>query len=369
MQDVRPEIERITGAKTTLGDYLRAKGVTVDASARIDVLAGQLADIASLTLTGITITTPPAKTAYNAGETFDPAGMVVTANFSNGAALAVTNYSVPTGALEAGITSITVSLAFGSETKTATQAVTVQEKKTMTYSGDHTSKTITSGGVEYTLYTITGSGTLTVEGEFADTSIWLCGGGANGQKGSTTYGYGGGGGYAASHTGKIEQGTYTVTIGAAAGTTSFGSLATAKGASGKNGGTGGGNYGKGDGIAKYPFADTANFKCHCAGGGGGESEQYVTGSGSKVSTGGKGGTNGGDGGVTGSGTTGGDYGGGQGGDAYITYDEAYVWGGESATFYGSGGGGGGYAKSGGSTTDKGIGGAGYQGVVYIRIPA
>ena len=53
----------------------------------------------------------------------------------------------------------------------------------------------------------------------------------------------------------------------------------------------------------------------------------------------------------------------------LTYDEAYAWGGESATFYGSGGGGGGYAKSGGSTTDKGIGGAGYQGVVYIRVPA
>ena len=171
-----------TEQKPTLGDYLRAKGVTVDASARIDVLAGQLADIASLTLTAITITTPPAKTAYNAGETFDPAGMIATANFSNGAALAVTNYSVPTGALEAGVTSITVSLAFGDETKTATQTITVQEKKSMSYSGMHTTKSITSGGVEYTLYTITGSGMLTVEGEFADTAIWLCGGGANGGK-------------------------------------------------------------------------------------------------------------------------------------------------------------------------------------------
>ena len=317
----------------------------------------------------VEITTPPTKTTYNIDEAFDPAGMVVSLVFADGTRIATNAYTVSPATLTLETTAVTLTVSFGGGTKTVSQAVTVQEKKTMTYSGDHTSKTITSGGVEYTLYTITGSGTLTVEGEFADTSIWLCGGGANGQKGSTSYGYGGGGGYAASHTGKIEQGTYTVTIGAAAGTTSFGSLATAKGASGKNGGTGGGNYGKGDGIAKYPFADTANFKCHCAGGGGGESKQYATGGSATTRTGGIGGTNGGDGGDTGSGTAGGDYGGGQGGDAYVTYDEAYAWGGESATFYGSGGGGGGYAKSGGSTTDKGIGGAGYQGVVYIRVPA
>lgn len=38
-------------------------------------------------LTGIAITTPPTKTAYKVGETFDPAGMVVTATYSNGATL------------------------------------------------------------------------------------------------------------------------------------------------------------------------------------------------------------------------------------------------------------------------------------------
>ena len=242
-------------------------------------------------------------------------------------------------------------------------------KATIAYTGTHTTQTITSGGKKYMLYTLTGSGTLTIKGTSKDTSIWLCGGGAAGKKASTIYGVGGGGGYAASYSGKVTNGVYAIAIGAASGTTSFGSLVTAKGATGVNGGTGGGGYGKGDGIAKYPFADTANFKCHCAGGGGGESKQYATGGSATTRTGGIGGTNGGDGGDTGSGTAGGDYGGGQGGDAYVTYDEAYAWGGESATFYGSGGGGGGYAKSGGSTTDKGIGGAGYQGVVYIRVPA
>ena len=366
MGSIQPEIDRINGAKTTLSDYLRAKGITVDASARIDVLAGQLADIASLTLTGITITTPPAKTAYNAGETFDPAGMVVTANFSNGASLAVTNYSVPTGALEAGITSITVSLAFGSETKTATQAITVEEKKSMSYSGTHTTKTITSGGVEYTLYTITGSGTLTVEGTFADAAVWVCGGGAGGGSGygglsSASGGYGGGGGYCADHTGGIAEGTYTITVGAAGGASAFAAVTTANGGSGRNGGTGGGGSGKGDGIAKYPFGDTTNFKCHCAGGGGGNSRFYDHFNPSPTSEGGgNGGSNGGNGTYSGSGT-GGTYGGGNGGRYYGT--------GNAATFYGSGGGGGGGDGDSNSGGSGYAGGAGYQGVVYIRIPA
>ena len=44
-------------------------------------------------LTGIAITTPPTKTAYKAGEVFDPAGMVVTATYSNGATLTSPAYT------------------------------------------------------------------------------------------------------------------------------------------------------------------------------------------------------------------------------------------------------------------------------------
>ena len=41
-------------------------------------------------LVSIAITTPPAKTTYVSGETFNPAGMVVTATYSNGATLKAT---------------------------------------------------------------------------------------------------------------------------------------------------------------------------------------------------------------------------------------------------------------------------------------
>lgn len=76
-------------------------------------------------LTGIAITTPPTKTAYNAGETFDPAGMVVTATYSNGAKLTNPSYTFsPAGALTASDTAVTITYTDGGVTKTATQAIT-----------------------------------------------------------------------------------------------------------------------------------------------------------------------------------------------------------------------------------------------------
>ena len=78
-------------------------------------------------LTGISITTPPTKTSYKAGETFDPAGMVVTANYSNGATLTNPAYTIsPAGALTASDTAVTITYTEGGVTKTATQAITVQ---------------------------------------------------------------------------------------------------------------------------------------------------------------------------------------------------------------------------------------------------
>lgn len=80
----------------------------------------------SVTLTGLEITAPPTKTAYNAGEPFDPAGMVVTATYSNGAKLENPAYTVaPSGALAVGTTTVTITYSEGGITKTATQAISV----------------------------------------------------------------------------------------------------------------------------------------------------------------------------------------------------------------------------------------------------
>lgn len=232
-------------------------------------------------------------------------------------------------------------------------------------------------GVSYKLYTLTSSGVLTAKMKNAD--IWLCGGGSSGAPNDTSgtmpSSRGGAGAYCASAMQQTLSGNYTVTIGAGnGGTTSVGELLSAAGVtSAGNGGTGGGNGGTGDGQSKYPFGDTAQFQCHCAGGGGGASaisSTYWT-----TFNGGAGGSNGGNGSPltfnssetfigTADGGVGGNFGGGAGGrvDGQTTYS------GNAATFYGSGGGNG--SKSSYNFTDHyGANGAGYQGVVYIRVPA
>ena len=77
-------------------------------------------------LTGIAIITPPAKTTYTAGETFDPAGMVVQATYSNGATLQATGYAYsPSTALTDGTTKVTIVYTEGGVSASAEQAITV----------------------------------------------------------------------------------------------------------------------------------------------------------------------------------------------------------------------------------------------------
>lgn len=82
-------------------------------------------------LVSIAITTPPAKTTYVSGETFSPAGMIVTATYSNGATLKATGYSFsPDTALTDGTTSVTIEYTEGGVTKTAEQTITVIHRLT-----------------------------------------------------------------------------------------------------------------------------------------------------------------------------------------------------------------------------------------------
>lgn len=77
-------------------------------------------------LQSIAITAPPARTSYLAGEAFDPAGMVVTAAYSNGATLAATGYAVePSGPLADGVEAVTVRYTEGGRSAAAAQPITV----------------------------------------------------------------------------------------------------------------------------------------------------------------------------------------------------------------------------------------------------
>lgn len=79
-------------------------------------------------LLAIDITKAPNKVNYRPGQTFDPAGMEVTATYSNGATLLATGWTYsPTGALAEGTQSVTIVYTEGGVSAQASQAITVQK--------------------------------------------------------------------------------------------------------------------------------------------------------------------------------------------------------------------------------------------------
>ena len=79
-------------------------------------------------LASIAIITPPDKTKYRPGQTFNPAGMTVRATYSNGATAVATGWTYsPSGALTEGTESVTILYTEGGVTAQAQQAVTVQK--------------------------------------------------------------------------------------------------------------------------------------------------------------------------------------------------------------------------------------------------
>ena len=79
-------------------------------------------------LSSIAITTPPTKTEYAEGESFDPAGMAVTATYDDGTTADVTASvtCTPGGALTAADTAVTLTYTEGGVTETVTLAITVK---------------------------------------------------------------------------------------------------------------------------------------------------------------------------------------------------------------------------------------------------
>ena len=119
-------------------------------------------------LVSIAIITAPSKTAYKAGETFNPAGMVVQATYSNGATLNCTGYSYePSGALPAGQTTVTIRYTEGGVTSTTPQAITCtktsvsipSQSGSLTYTGSSLSPTWSNYNTTYMAIGGTTSGT------------------------------------------------------------------------------------------------------------------------------------------------------------------------------------------------------------------
>ena len=97
-----------------------------DFAARILAIQGGGGDV---TLESIAITAPPNTVSYKTGSLFDPTGMSVWAEFSNGYGLYVNHADLvfdPAGPLEEGTTSVTVRFSWGGETAETSQTVTVK---------------------------------------------------------------------------------------------------------------------------------------------------------------------------------------------------------------------------------------------------
>ena len=117
-------------------------------------------------LASIEISNPPTKTAYKYGEVFSPAGMAVTARYTDGQSRTVTGYTYsPTGALKLSDTTITVSYTEGDVTKTTTQAITVTTINTTLNSNSWaTIKAVSDAGKGDNYWDVGDTKTITING-------------------------------------------------------------------------------------------------------------------------------------------------------------------------------------------------------------
>ena len=129
--------------------------------------------VAVRVLDHIAVTTPPTKTAYKYGETFNPAGMVVTAYYTDDVSRAVTGYTYsPTGALNMSTTTITVSYSEGGVTKTDTQAITVTViSSTLNSNSWATIKAVSDAGQGANYWDVGDTKQITINGQVGNTNI------------------------------------------------------------------------------------------------------------------------------------------------------------------------------------------------------
>ena len=150
------------GTKSVTVTYKRA-GITKTATVAVAVRV----------LDHIAVTTPPSKTAYKYGETFNKAGMVVTAHYNDGSSATVTGYTYsPTGALSQGNTTITVSYSEGGVTKTATQAITVTViSNTLNSNSWATIKAVSDAGQGANYWDVGDTKQITINGQVGNMNI------------------------------------------------------------------------------------------------------------------------------------------------------------------------------------------------------
>ncbi len=123
--DIPSELQKEQPERPKASDYTLK--VSYPKNAGDDAMEATLTVKITKHLTGIKITTPPTKVKYKAGDTFNPAGMVVEALYSDNIPVRIENYSYPTTALTESDFEVTISYTEteGGEPKTAKQTIGV----------------------------------------------------------------------------------------------------------------------------------------------------------------------------------------------------------------------------------------------------
>mgnify|MGYP004566973999 CR=1 FL=1 len=117
--------ETITDYNITNGTALKEGQTSVTISYQ-DKTVSQPITVTKNSVTKLEITTPPTKTTYKAGNSFDKTGMVVKATYLDNSQKEITDYEITDGdVLKNGQTAVTISY----EGKTVTQSITVEDNQ------------------------------------------------------------------------------------------------------------------------------------------------------------------------------------------------------------------------------------------------
>ena len=123
-------------------------------------------------LSSIAVTHAPTKTSYFTGETFNSAGMVVTATMADGSTKTVTGYTCSPTTMAANTTAVTVSYSEGGVTKTTTTPVTVTSiSNTLASNSWATIRAVSDAGKGSNYWSVGDAKGITINGKVGATTI------------------------------------------------------------------------------------------------------------------------------------------------------------------------------------------------------
>ncbi len=123
-------------------------------------------------LSSIAVTHAPTKTSYFTGETFNSAGMVVTATMADGSKKTVTGYTCSPTTMAANTTAVTVSYSEGGVTKTTTTPVTVTSiSNTLASNSWATIRAVSDAGKGSNYWSVGDAKGITINGKVGATTF------------------------------------------------------------------------------------------------------------------------------------------------------------------------------------------------------